>query len=151
MVTYRIAVKEDTSLILEYIKRLACFEKMEDEVEADTSTIEEYLINKQYAHCLFILENNKEIGYMIYFFKYSTFYSLPVFHLEDLYIDEEYRHKGYGREVFEKIKEITKNENCCRIEWQCLDWNRNAINFYDSLNAKVMDEWLDYRLEKDEM
>lgn len=144
--TFRYAVREDTELILKFIKELAKYEKMEDEVVATKELLEEWIFDKQKAEVIFAVTEGKEIGFALFFHNFSTFLGRAGIYLEDLYIMPEYRGYGYGKAVLKQLAKIAVERGCGRLEWWCLDWNRPSIDFYLSLGAEPMDEWTVYRI-----
>ena len=144
--TFRSAVRSDTPLILRFIKDLAAYEQLLDEVIADEQTLETWLFDKQCAEVLLALENGVEIGFALFFHNFSTFLGRAGLYLEDLYVKPEARGKGYGKAILKKLASIAVQRGCGRLEWWCLDWNRPSIDFYKSLDARPMDEWTVYRL-----
>ena len=148
---FRIAVKEDVKLILKFIKALADYEKMSDEVVATEELLLEWIFEKQKAEVMFILEEGVEVGFALFFHNFSTFLGKAGIYLEDLFVFPEYRGKGYGKKLLQKLAEITVERGCGRLEWACLDWNTPSIGFYLSLDAKPMDEWTIYRLTGDSL
>lgn len=142
----RKAVREDAKLIFDFINKLAVYEKMEQDVTGNVSLIEKWVFDEKRAEVIFITENNKEVGFALYFYNFSTFVTKPGIYLEDLYILPEYRNKGYGKQVFQYLIDKAKLEECGRIEWTCLNWNTPSIKFYESLGAIGMNEWTTYRL-----
>lgn len=147
--TFRNAVREDTPLILEFIKKLADYEKMSDEVVADVKTLESWIFDKGKAEVLFALEDGKEIGFALFFHNFSTFLGRAGIYLEDLYVEEQYRNKGYGKALLKKLAAIALERGCGRLEWWCLDWNKPSIDFYLSLGAEPMSDWTTYRISGD--
>ncbi|MGL4850756.1 MAG: GNAT family N-acetyltransferase [Clostridium sp.] len=145
------ATIEDTKTILELIKEIAIYEKMLDQVVATEESIKESIFLKKEAEVLLVEVNEKVIGYVLYFFNYSTFIGRGGFYLEDIYIKEEYRKRGYGREIFKVIGKIAYEKGCHRMEWTCLNWNKPSIEFYKSLGAVPMDEWTVYRLTREKI
>ncbi len=143
---FRCAEEKDTALILFFIKQLAAYEKMEDQVTADEKTLKEWIFGKGKAEVIFILEDGKEIGFMVFFHNFSTFLGKAGIYLEDLFILPGYRGKGYGRAALKKLASIAKERGAGRLEWWCLDWNRPAVDFYLSLGAERMDDWTVYRI-----
>lgn len=144
--TFRTAGAEDCGLILYFIKELAVYEKMLDEVVATEDTIREWIFEKRKAEVFFICEDGKEVGFAVFFHNYSTFVGRSGIYLEDLYIKPEYRGKGYGKAALKHLAGIAVERGCGRLEWCCLDWNRPSIDFYLSLGAKPMDDWTIYRV-----
>lgn len=145
-VKFRSATREDTSLILDFIKGLAEYEKMLDEVVADEATLEHWLFDLQKAEVIFALEGETEVGFALFFHNFSTFLGRAGIYLEDLFVKPEYRGKGYGKALLKKLAAIAVERGCGRLEWWCLDWNKSSIDFYKSLGAMAMDEWTTYRI-----
>lgn len=144
----REATVDDVDKILYFIKELAKYEKMEDQVSATSDLIKEWIFEKQKARVIFAMDDNKEVGYALYFYNYSTFTGKAGLYLEDLFVLPEYRHKGYGLELIKELKNICKNEKLGRFEWQCLNWNEPSIKFYEKLGAKQHNQWLIFRMEE---
>ena len=145
----RKAKREDIKLIYSFIKELAEYEKMSDEVIATEETLSYWLFDKKIGETLFIMVDGKEAGFALYFFNFSTFVGRTVLYLEDLYIRKEYRGRGYGTRVFKELAKNATQNDCKRFEWCCLNWNTPSIAFYKSLGAKSMNEWTTYRLSGD--
>ena len=146
MMNFRYANENDCALILEFIKKLAEYEKMSDEVVATEALLKEWIFQKQKAEVLFVLDGEKEVGFALFFHNFSTFLSRAGIYLEDLYVLSEYRGKGYGKGLLQKLAQIAKERGCGRLEWCCLDWNQPSIDFYLSLGAIAMHDWTTYRL-----
>ena len=147
-VVIRKAVREDTALILEFIRGIAKYEKMENEVEATVEMLEEQLFDKGRAEVIFAMEKDKEVGFALFFHNFSTFVGRAGLYLEDLYVYPEYRGKGYGKALFMELVNIASERRCGRMEWVCLNWNTPSIEFYRSLGAVPLDEWTTYRLDE---
>lgn len=145
-VNFRYAERSDIPLILRFIKELADYEKMLDEVIADEKTLEEWIFDKQKAEVIFALEGSKEVGFALFFHNFSTFLGRAGIYLEDLYVQPEYRGRGYGKALLKKLASIAVERGCGRLEWWCLDWNRSSIDFYLSLGAEPMSDWTVYRI-----
>ncbi len=145
-VTFRKAEREDVALILEFIKGLAAYEKMENEVVADEALLEEWIFDKQKAEVIFAVADGKEVGFALFFHNFSTFLGRAGLYLEDLFVKPEYRGKGYGKAILKKLAAIAVERGCGRLEWSCLDWNKPSIDFYRSLGAVPMEEWTVYRV-----
>lgn len=148
---FRFAKHEDTKLILSFIKELAIYENMLDDVVADEETLNKWLFEKKKAEVIIGEVDNEPIGFALFFHNFSTFLGKSGIYLEDLYIREEYRKKGYGKGFLKKLAGIAKERDCGRLEWSCLDWNKQSIDFYLSLGAEPMDEWTVYRLTRDKI
>lgn len=147
--SFRAARRADVPLILGMIRALAEYEQLLSEVVATESVLEEWLFDKKKAEVLFPMLEGKEIGFALYFHNFSTFLGRAGLYLEDLYIQPEYRGRGYGRKVLQKLAQIAVERGCGRLEWWCLDWNAPSIAFYKNLGAQPMDEWTVYRLTGD--
>ena len=146
---FRYAKREDTALILQFIKELADYEKMLNEVVADEKTLEEWIFDKQKAEVIFAVVNGKEVGFALFFHNFSTFLGRAGIYLEDLYVKPECRGKGYGKAILKRLAAIAVERGCGRLEWWCLDWNRSSIDFYLSLGAEPMSDWTVYRITGD--
>lgn len=149
--TFRFAQEADTPLILRFIRDLAEYEHMADQVVADEATLKEQLFDRRGAEVLFALEDGKEVGFALFFHNFSTFLGRAGLYLEDLYVLPEYRGKGYGKAIFRRLASIARQRGCGRMEWWCLDWNAPSIAFYRSLGARPMDEWTVYRLTGEDL
>lgn len=145
-VKFRFAQRSDIPLILDFIKGLAEYEKMSDEVVADENTLEEWIFDKEKAEVIFALEGEKAVGFALFFHNFSTFLGRAGIYLEDLFVLPEYRGKGYGKALLKKLAAITVERGCGRLEWCCLDWNKPSIDFYLSLGAKPLSDWTIYRV-----
>ena len=148
MFNIRKATPEDTPIIFDLIKKLAVYEKMENEVITSVDELRENIFTKNFSKVLLAEEEGKPVGFALYFFNFSTFVGKPGLYLEDLFVEPEYRGKGYGKKLFVELAKIAREENCGRMEWSVLNWNTPAIDFYKSLQAKPMDEWTVYRLDQ---
>ena len=144
----RKAVRKDTALILEFIKGIAKYERMENEVEATVEFLEEQLFDKCRAEVIFAVEEGKEVGFALFFHNFSTFVGRGGLYLEDLYVYPEHRGKGYGKALFMELVKIARERRCGRMEWVCLNWNTPGIEFYRSMGAAPLDEWTTYRLDE---
>ena len=145
----RFADENDLALILDFIKQLATYEKMLDEVVATEELLKEWLFDRKVAEVIFIMEDDAEVGFALFFHNFSTFLGKAGIYLEDLFVKPEYRGKGYGKALIRKLASIAVERGCGRLEWSCLDWNQPSIDFYLSLGAEAMDEWTVYRVAGD--
>jgi len=145
-ITFRYAEESDTGLILQFIKALAAYEKMSDDVVATEELLNEWVFEKKKAEVLFAVLNGEEIGFALFFHNFSTFLGRAGIYLEDLFVLKEYRGNGFGKALIKELSKITLERGCGRLEWACLDWNKPSIDFYLSLGAVPMDEWTVYRL-----
>lgn len=147
--TFRYAVRKDIPLILQFIRDLAEYEKLLDEVVADKATLEEWIFDQKKAEVIFAMKEGKEIGFALFFHNFSTFLGRAGLYLEDLFVLPEYRGKGYGKQLLKKLASIAVQRKCGRLEWWCLDWNQSSIDFYLSLGAEPMSDWTVYRISGD--
>lgn len=143
------ATVSDIDSILYLIKEIAKYEKMEEDVIATKESLYDSLFVKKRAFVILAKYDKKIVGYMLYFFNYSTFIGNANLYLEDLFILEEYRHLGIGKALFKTLAGIAVKENCKRIDWVCLNWNKPSLDFYKSIGAKALDFWVVHRLEEE--
>lgn len=146
---FRYAERKDVGLILEFIKALAEYEHMSDEVVATPELLEEWLFDKKKAEVIFGLEDGREVGFALFFHNFSTFLGRAGIYLEDLYVKPECRGKGYGKALLTQLAKIAVERKCGRLEWWCLDWNKPSIDFYLSMGAESMKDWTVYRIAGD--
>jgi len=144
--TFRFATEQDTALILHFIRELAAYEKMADQVVTNEAQLRDAIFGRHGAEVIFAMEDGKEVGFALFFHNFSTFLGRRGLYLEDLFVLPEYRGKGYGKGLLRELSRIALERGCGRLEWWCLDWNKPSIDFYRSLGAEPMDEWTVYRL-----
>ena len=149
--TFRIAKKEDSATILFFIKSLAEYEKMLDQVIATEELLSEWIFEKNKAEVLIGSVDGKDVGFALFFNNFSTFLGRAGLYLEDLFVLEEYRGNGYGKAFLQKLAKICVERGLGRLDWWCLDWNKPSIDFYLSLNAKPMEDWTTYRITGDDL
>jgi GNAT superfamily N-acetyltransferase len=146
----RAATPADVPLILDFIRRLADYEKLSAEVTATEDQLRATLFPEgaaPVAHCvLAFAEGGAPAGFAIYFFNYSTFLAKPGLYLEDLFVRPEVRGRGFGKALLLHLAKLAHARGCGRMEWSVLDWNQPAIEFYESLGARRMKEWQICRL-----
>lgn len=148
--TFRNAEESDVGLILEFIKKLADYEKRLDEVVATENDIKKWVFEKHQAEVIFALEDGNVVGFALFFLSFSTYIGNVNLHLEDLFIEPEYRGKGYGKAMLKKLAKIVVDRGYGRFEWTCLSWNKPSIDFYLSLGAKQKD-WNVFHLTGEEL
>ena len=144
--TIRPARPEEAGLVLEYIKKIAAYEKCSDEVVADESTIYHSLFVEHSAEVVFGEEDGSVVGFALFFHNFSTFVGRKGLYLEDLFILPEKRGLGYGKALLKYLANLAVERNCGRMEWICLDWNEPALKVYRSIGAIPLDEWTVQRL-----
>ncbi len=142
----RPAQEQDVPLILDFIKRLAAYEKCSDEVIADVPTLHQSLFVEKSAEVVLAEEDGIPIGFALFFHNFSTFVGRKGLYLEDLFIIPEKRGLGYGKAILKYLAAIAKERNCGRMEWICLDWNTPSLAFYRKIGAFPLDEWTVQRL-----
>ncbi len=143
----RKATADDSALILTFIKSLARYEKLSHEVVATEENLKASLFGRHpYAEVLLGFEGEVPVAFALFFHNYSTFLAKPGIHLEDLYVNEEYRGRGHGKAMLSRLAQIAIERDCGRLEWNVLDWNTPAIDFYKSMGAEGMEEWTTFRL-----
>ena len=123
---FRYAGKEDSALILNFIRQLAAYEKMSDQVIATEELLREWIFEKQKAEVLFVLADGKEVGFALFFNNFSTFLGRAGIYLEDLFVLPEYRGRGYGKALLSKLAQITLERGCGRLEWSSLTGTSRA-------------------------
>lgn len=145
----RKAVPNDVPTILHFIHALAVFEKLEHEVVATEALLTENLFGENHvAHALIGELEGKPVGMALYFYNFSTFLAKPGIYLEDLFINPEFRSRGFGEAMLRQLIKIAAEEECGRVEWAVLDWNERAIKFYKSLGAELKNEWTTCRIDE---
>ena len=144
--SFRSAERQDVPLILRYIRELARYEKLEEEVVATEEILEEWLFDKEKAEVIFAVADGREVGFALFFHNFSTFLGRAGLYLEDLYVEPAYRGQGIGTALLKELARIAVARGCGRLEWWCLDWNQPSIEFYRALGAEAMDDWTVYRL-----
>jgi len=146
-ITLRKANREDSPIILNFIKALAEYEKLSDAVSATPEQLETTLFDQNAAKVILAEVDGQPAGFALYFYNYSTFLAKPGLYLEDLYVYPEYRKSGVGKALFNALKEQARAEGCGRMEWSVLDWNKDAWEFYEAQGAIAMEEWTVHRIE----
>lgn len=133
---------EDVPIIFEMILQLAAYEKKIDEVEATPELLTMMFFGEvPQAHCILAEAGEKAVGFAVYFFTYSTFVARRGIYLEDLFVIESMRGKGFGERMLRYVAQIAIKQHCARFEWTVLDWNQNAISFYKKMGARLLEDW----------
>ena len=142
------AKKKNSKAILELIDELAKFEKLAPPDDKAKKRLIRDAFGKNPAFDVLCAEKNGSIiAYAFYFFTYSSFMARRTLYLEDIFISEKYRGEGIGKALMDKLLKIAQKNKCARMEWCVLDWNTNAINFYEKLGARLLKEWNYYRID----
>ena len=143
----RAATSADVPVIAELIRGLARFEKLEHEVVMTEDLLATALFGQRpYAEVLLAVDEDRPVGFALFFHNFSTFLGRPGIYLEDLFVVPEDRGSGIGRALLEQLARLAVDRGCGRLEWAVLDWNRDAIAFYDRLGARPNSDWTVYRL-----
>ncbi|KAA1153017.1 GNAT family N-acetyltransferase [Pseudoalteromonas distincta] len=151
-VIIRDAKPSDTKTILHFITELAIYEKEPDAVKTDEQAILDTLFSDDAtAHSIICLEGDEPIGFAVYFYNYSTWLGKNGLYLEDLYVSPDSRGNGAGKAIMKHLANKAISNDCGRFEWVVLDWNKPAIDFYNSIGAKPQNEWIIYRLTGQEL
>lgn len=138
----RIAEASDIPVILQFIHELATYEREPHSVVAtEADLLRDGFGGRPYFHCLIAEEGSEPAGFAFYFFNYSTWRGRPGIHLEDLFVHPRFRGRGIGKALLARVAEVAVENQCARLQWDVLDWNQTAIDFYHSLGAKFMSEW----------
>lgn len=146
--TIRHAAESDVPLILWFVKELAEYEKLSHEVRATEDDFRQYLFGeKQFAEVVIGEYHSEPVGYALYFYNFSTFLGKPGLYLEDLYVKPAVRGKGFGKAMLAYLARLAVDQEFGRYEWAVLDWNEPSINFYESLGATLMKEWIITRVK----
>ena len=148
----RAATVGDVSLILGFIRELAAYERLSDEVVATEASLASTLFGPRPAAEVLIAElDGAPVGFALFFTSYSTFLGRPGIYLEDLFVRPDARGRGIGRDLLARIARIALDRGCGRLEWSVLDWNVDAIGFYEKVGAVAMDDWTTYRLTGEDL
>jgi GNAT superfamily N-acetyltransferase len=146
----RKANREDVPLVLDFINKLADYERLSHEVVATEEDLKRYLFGEEKVAEVVIGDyQDVPVGFALYFYSFSTFLGKPGIYLEDLFVLEEQRGKGFGKVLLSYLAKLAIEKDCGRLEWAVLDWNEPSIEFYKSLGAEMMDEWIVNRLTGD--
>lgn len=148
----RIGTLADSGIILDFIKELAAYEKMADKVVAtENDVISTLFCDNPKAEALILEADGEPAGFAIYFHNYSTFLCRYGIYIEDIFVKDSFRGRGFGSAILKHICCIAQQRNCGRVEWWCLDWNKPSIDFYLNLGAEAMTDWTVYRLNKEQI
>ena len=143
----RRAERQDVPLLLDFIRGIARYAKMEDKVIASPEVLERELFDEHRAEAVFALVDGREVGFALYFYNFSTFIGHSGLYLEDLFVWPEHRGKGYGKSLLLHLVKTAREHQCGRMEWMSLDWNKPSNDFYLSLGAVPLNECTIYRLD----
>lgn len=144
----RLAEEKDVPLILNFIKELAVYENMLDDVVATEDILKDSLFNRKVAEVIIGEYKSEAVSFALFFHNFSTFLGKPGLYLEDLFVKPQARGKGLGKILLTYLASLAKERDCGRFEWSCLDWNEPSIKFYKQMGARPMEDWTGYRLER---
>ncbi len=146
--TIRSATPADVGQILTFIRALAVYERAPDAVTATEERLLQHGFGpRPFYRCLIAEHNGQSAGFAFYFFNYSTWKGKPGIYLEDLFVDPAFRDRGIGKALLQAVAADALAEGCERLQWEVLDWNTPAIDFYRAMGAEFLDEWRNVRLE----
>lgn len=151
MINIRNANIYDSSTILGFIKELAEYENMSNDVVATEELLKQNIFEKKLAEVIIAEFDNKPVGFALFFHNFSTFLGKGGIYLEDLYVQPALRGKNIGKALLSSLAKIAVDRDCGRLEWSCLNWNEPSIKFYKSQGAIPMDEWTVYRVTGNEL
>lgn len=137
---------EDAETVLYFVRQLAKYEKLENQVVATAEKYLQTIFVQKHAEVILAEYKGKPVGFSLFFHNYSTFLGQPGIYLEDLYLDPEVRKMGFGKVILACIARLAVERGCGRVEWSCLDWNQSSRDFYESFGSESRDEWIGYRL-----
>lgn len=147
-VAIRPARRGDEQTLFELVGELARFERLEHKVTGSAAELGEHLFGERpVAEALLAESNGSAVGFALFFTTYSTFLTRPGVYLEDLFVLESHRKSGIGKALLEAVREVARARGAGRLEWSVLDWNENAIAFYERFGATVMPDWRICRVE----
>ena len=142
----RFAREDDIPLVLRFIRELADYEHMLDEVVATEELLREWMFERRTVEALLAELDGEPVGFALFFHNFSTFLGRAGIYLEDLFVLPEERGHGYGKALLKQLARVALERGCGRLEWACLDWNTPSIDFYTSMGAEAMDDWTVYRV-----
>ena len=141
----RFATESDSELLLDFIKRLAAYEKKSDQVVATVSDIKKSFFVNKYAEAIIAYYRGESVSFALFFNNFSSFLGKPGIYIEDLYVDEKYRGRGIGSRMLSFIADLVLKRGCAMLEFSVLKWNKPSIRFYKNLEAEEKNEWSNYR------
>ena len=151
MINIRNANINDSATILGFIKELAEYENMSNDVVATEELLKQNIFEKKLAEVIIAEFDNKPVGFALFFHNFSTFLGKGGIYLEDLYVQPAMRGKNIGKTLLSSLAKLAVDRDCGRLEWSCLNWNEPSIKFYKSQGAIPMDEWTVYRVTGNEL
>ena len=150
-ITFRYARKADIPLILQFIRELAKYEGLENQLNVSEESIEDWIFIRNKAEVLFETVDNEVIGFCLFYHNFSTFMGGAGLYIEDLYIRPEYRNCGYGKKLFEKAAQIAVDRECKKLEFSCPNSNTTSMEFYKHMGASPMSDWTTFRISNNDL
>jgi GNAT superfamily N-acetyltransferase len=148
--TIREATRADAGQMLTFIRALAAYEREPDAVTAtEAALLRDGFGERPFYFCLIADHDDRPAGFALYFYNYSTWTGRPGLYLEDLFVQPEFRGLGIGKALLQRVAAIAVENNCPRLQWEVLDWNTPAIDFYTAAGAEFLDEWRNVRVSGD--
>ena len=145
------AKREEADKVLHFIQGLAKYERMRKYVKASVEEIQKNIFDEKRAEVIFVRRDGEPVGFAVYFYSFSTFLARPTLHLEDFFVEDRERGKGIGKMVLKHLARTAIENNCLRFEWNCLEWNKPSIRFYEKLGAKPLRGWIPFRMDGKEL
>ena len=137
--------------MLNFIKQIAAYEQMPDAVKYTKESLETWMFDRKKGEAIFVLEGDKEVGFCLFYETLPGYIGRGGIYVEDLFVYPEYRGCGYGKALLKKMAEIALERDCGRLEWLCLKWNVNSIQFYKNMGAAAMDSCVSFRVEEESL
>lgn len=135
---------EDIGKICSFIHKLAEYEKMTEECIVSEAELERLLFIEKLLHAVIVYNNGVPVGYSTYLYMVSTFKGKKILYIEDIFVRETERGAGVGKALIQELETIAKENDCIKMEWKCLNWNKTAQKFYDNFGGEGDSEWLTY-------
>lgn len=145
-ITFRYAKEEDVSLVFSFVMKLAEYEGMPEAIKATEDSLREELFRQKRAEVLFVLVDEKEVGFSLFFENFAAYTGHGGIFIDDLYVDPEYRGKGIGKALIQEMAKITLERGGVRLEWLCLKENTSSMEFYKHIGGKTVDECVTFRV-----
>ena len=146
-ITIRYATEQDVPFIKLCIHELAEYERSAEKDESTENMLRENIFERGFAKVLIAEYDGEKVAYALWFNNFSTWLARPGIYLEDLYVRPQFRHKGVGKALLQRLADIANENGWGRLEWSCLKWNTPSLDFYDSLGANRLDEWVTLRVD----
>lgn len=143
---FRHATPDDAALVHSFVKKLAVYERLAEKAVSTAEDIRQAL-QAGLIHAIILVDAGVPTGFCVYYFTYTTFLGRPKLFVEDIFVEPDHRRKGAGRALLCEMARIANERNCVRMEFQVLDWNDSAVDFYESFGAEFVTNWLPYAVD----